>query len=342
MINLFTGTPGSGKTAFAVSSMLELVKEGRPLFVHGIPELNIPHEVIVCYSPSCSVCSSVPNRDEQLKAENWHEWAPDGAIIFIDEVQNVYRPRSSASKVPDSIMAFETHRHKGLDFYLISQSPRLFDSNIRRLVNRHVHLKSTFANKIQYEWSECQDNTQSVTAAVKSNYKIDKKVFDLYKSSSLHTKVKRKIPLAVYILPVLLIAVVLLGLRIYGSIESKTISSKKSSLKEKIGVAGEAQADTAAQIFDLYQPLDPNRPESAPIYAHLLKVKDFPRITACVFNNDSGQCKCYTQQGTEYKTSLSICYSNAMAKAFNPYLKPLPDKVKPANSDLPVDQPALL
>ena len=59
--------------------------------------------------------------------------APDGSVYFLDEAQNIYRPRSSASKVPESVAAFEVHRHKGLDFFLITQNPRLIDANIRAI-----------------------------------------------------------------------------------------------------------------------------------------------------------------------------------------------------------------
>jgi len=239
--NLTTGVPGSGKTAHAMVNMLEAVKDGRPIFVHGIPNLKIHHTPVVCNSNVCTVCPPKPieplpylepetvikdliqksiNRNikknyhsalrlyqleleeynKLLKADEWHLWAPDGAFLFYDEVQFIYPPLSSSAKQPDSVINFTTHRHKGIDFFLITQSPLFFEKKVRLVCGKHIHLRPTWAGRYQYEYPECNDNVKSVGGAVKSKYKLDKKVFSLYKSSSLHTENKRKIPFAVYIL----------------------------------------------------------------------------------------------------------------------------------------------
>ena len=250
MINLITGVPGSGKSVYAMTFMLEAVKEGRPIYVHGIPNLKINHTLVVCGSPSCEVCPQAPPEpvepehakfdseidynsalfdyrveetkylakkaefDKYLKADEWHIWSPNGAFIFYDEVQNVYRPRSSSGKVPPSVAAFETHRHKGLDFYLVTQSPLLFDGNIRRLVGKHIHLRPTWAGRYQYEYPECNDNPKNTSSGIKSGYKLNKKVFSLYKSASLHTKQTKKIPFAVYLILGILVLFAFIGYRI--------------------------------------------------------------------------------------------------------------------------------
>jgi len=329
MINLFTGTPGSGKTAYAVKEMLALVKEGRPLYVHGIPELRIEHTPVICTSQHCQVCPTDPEiRKEMLVAEKWDEWAPEGAVLFFDEVQNIYRPRSSSQKPPSSIMAFETHRHKGLDFYLISQSPMLFDSNIRRLVNRHVHLKATWANRQQYEWPECKDSpSQSTNGAIKSNYKLDKRVFNLYKSATLHTKVKRKVPAALYAFFALVVALGFISTSFYNSVKAKTqyadVDNQTIDIKGGSPVAsatGGTPIITNRTLNDLDRtPLIANVPESAPIYRDLVKPSDFPVIQGCMQNEKTGDCRCYTQQNTIYETSERQCVLYLQGKRFNPY-----------------------
>ena len=84
MITLITGTPGSGKTAYALDMMIRLQKldNSRPLFVHGIPDLKLPHQIVVCESSTCDYCTTLINRDDYPHALHWHEWAPQGAIFF--------------------------------------------------------------------------------------------------------------------------------------------------------------------------------------------------------------------------------------------------------------------
>jgi len=339
MINLYTGTPGAGKTAAAMSEMLGLLPESRPLFVHGVPDLKIQHEPVFCHAKSCQPCQDalreMDNIEKQqvLFAEDWHLWAPDGAILFFDEVQHIYRPRASSVKPPESIMAFETHRHRGLDFYMVSQSPRLFDINLRQLIGRHIHIVSKWAGRYQFEWPECSDNVKSTAGAVKSSYKLDKKVFDLYKSASIHTKVKKKIPTALYALAGLFIFGSLLGYRVYASMKD---SLDPLDVPLVDGVAGLASAPTATPdtfssntvISDPYDlaPLIPGRPETAPIYSHLVVASDFPVLRACVVKESTGDCTCYTQQMTVYETDIRTCHQFVKGRIFNPYKGLLEEK----------------
>lgn len=327
MINLFTGAPGTGKTAYVLSEMLRLLPDGRPLYVHGVPELKIPHTSVVCSSLTCKVCPELASdREGLLLAEDWDQWAPDGAIILFDEVQNIYRPRGMSVKPPSSIMAFETHRHKGLDFYLASQSPMLFDGNIRRLVNRHIHLKAKWALLKQYEWGECFDNpSKSTTGAVESKYKINKKVFDLYKSASLHTEVKRKIPPAVYALGFLLVALVVGGNMIFRSLEAKTnsapVAAEDSGLFPSDTVYSDVAPSASVQpgIYLSRDPVLKNYPESAPLYSTVIEVTDFPVMLAVIIREETGDCKAFTQQGTLYRTSQRQCHLFYKGRVFNPY-----------------------
>ena len=111
MLTLITGAPGSGKSAALVSMLEELGVNGRPLYVNGITDLTIPHE---------------PLEDP----DKWFDTVPDGSVIILDEVQRYWRPRGPGQKVPPHISLLETHRHRGLDFYVITQGPNLIDSNL--------------------------------------------------------------------------------------------------------------------------------------------------------------------------------------------------------------------
>jgi zona occludens toxin len=335
MINFISGTPGAGKTCMGLTFMTKQTKEGRPLFVHGIPELKIPHIDVFCTSPNCDVCTTYTEEDKENmhQADLWHEWAPKGAVLFYDEVQNVYRPRSSGSKVPPSIQAFEVHRHRGLDFYLISQSPKLFDSNIRELISRHIHLKANWAGRFQYEWPECKLNTQSTSDAIKSRYVLDSKMFDKYKSASLHTKQKRKMPIAVYVFLAAVLGAGYLGTSVFARVTSAISGEPESELiTESGGVAVAATplapANKPERTFQPivsklnFEPTIKGVLESAPAYSGLVQVKDYPKISACISGRQ--KCVCYTQQATVYPTTLQQCLDNVNRSptSFNPFIEP--------------------
>ena len=262
MINLITGTPGSGKTSYALKFMLEQIKGSkRKIYVHGIPNLKIPHEQVYCRSKTCDHCSllDIENMPASLMADQWHEHAPDGSIYFFDEVQNIYRPRSSASKVPESVASFEVHRHRGLDFFLITQNPRLLDSNIRALVSRHIHLKPTWAGRFQYEWAECKDSIQSTSDAIKSKYTLDKKTFDLYKSASIHTKQKRKIPVQVFIILASFTAIPLISYRVYARLNPEMANPNEQN---KSNPSSEYDGDETRRSRSGTSPSDDSEPNN--------------------------------------------------------------------------------
>ena len=251
MITLITGTPGSGKTAFALDMMVRQgrLDNSRKLYVHGIPELKVPHEIVVCDSSACDYCGTLPIRplldisenidcfssSGYLRADMWHEYAEKGAILFFDEVQNIHRPRNSSSAVPPVVAAYEVHRHRGLDFFIITQNPSLIDGNVRALVSRHIHLSSTWARRLQFEFPQCKTDLSLTTGeGVKSNYTLPKDVFKLYKSASLHTKLERKTPAALYGIGVLLVLVSALIYYEVNSFKNKMTPSKPATVSVPI------------------------------------------------------------------------------------------------------------
>ena len=70
MITLITGVPGSGKTCYVIDFIQQALKESRPVFVHGIPELKLDHTPVYCRALSCKVCEETrPAAGEILLAE---------------------------------------------------------------------------------------------------------------------------------------------------------------------------------------------------------------------------------------------------------------------------------
>jgi zona occludens toxin len=339
VITLFTGMPGAGKTA----SMLDLLKRelnDRPIFVHFDPEskkrpgqallhesLQIPHQVV--------------------HADNWHKDVPDGAVLVIDEVQDVWRPRGPASKVPDCIQALETHRHGGIDIFLTTQSPRLVDANVRGLVGRHVHIRDTgWLGRWWYEWPETNDGLAWKMCPVKKRYSLPKAIFNDYRSANVHTKPIRGVPKLAYFAAAAVLAVVVLGAMVTRSIYNHTQPAdiaKEAPAAQLASAPVTGNPPAAWNASPGQRPIDDRvdwipkvsfRPESAPAYEPLRKVVAMPRVTGAICVNE--KCTCYTQQNTVAQLSNDECTQWVQNKPFDPYKPDEPPPGQQGQENQPV------
>lgn len=346
MIYLFTGVPGAGKT-LQVVSMLAKSKDfkDRPLFVDGIPDLKIPHE-------------KIPDGES---IQTWPNWAPPGAIIVVDECQRIFRPRPSGSKVPEYVAELETHRHRGLDFLLITQHPRLIDINLRSLIEHHTHFsKTNLGVRRKLEWTtggaKDPESRANIREALVSVYSLDKSAYGLYKSSEQHTKIKTAKSKLLYMLP---FAICLIG---YGFWNFSGFWGKLSNEEpEKVEVEAPKPAPVAAAPSgqyppsaasapkpeqppkphlseDDYKPAIDGQPWTAPIYDNLNKaVKTMPYPVACI--KSQNKCTCYTDQATPIKgMDKDICIDYALNGIYNPYK----DRQTAQNEALSVNQADIL
>ena len=338
MLYLFTGVPGSGKTLNVVSMLAKRPDlKNRPLFIDGIPDLKIPHEQI----------------PEGESIQTWPKWAPTGAIIVVDECQRIFRPRPSGSKVPDYVSELETHRHRGLDFFFITQHPRLIDANLRSLIEHHTHVSKTeLGVRRKLEWStggaKNPESRADVRDALKSVYKLDKSVYGLYKSAEEHTKIKTGRSKVFYLIPVILLMIIggLWGFYDFWGDFKKTPTptaqqevAAPAASPETGGTVGaqaqngthgtgqypEAQPTPEPQqqrphlTEDDFKPAIDGQPHTAPIYDQYNKaVKTMPYPVACVKN--ANRCTCYTDQGTPIKGfSKTQCLEFVEHGIYNPY-----------------------
>ncbi|OQS34742.1 zonular occludens toxin family protein [Chromobacterium haemolyticum] len=327
MLTLITGDPGTGKSALAVSMMLEEQGE-RPLFVMGISELKIPHEVA---PPVAEWTKLVPLPEDPSIQRPVFQFPPN-AILLVDEAQTVYRPRAAGSRVPDHVAAIETHRHTGIDIWLITQGVHLIDSNVRPLVGRHVHIRALPFGRKLYEWSECGDpkSKTSRDIAARRNYKLPKKVFGLYKSASLHVKVDKRMPTYVWVIGFSIVIALLLAFFAYRSINRKmhqgeqaqpslTQPDRTPEVATTAQPAARPQADvTAVSIYEAEHPRIAGRPETAPLYDAQRSVKAMPMVVGYIASK--GRCKAFTQQGTVVAMSNEQCLSEMEQPRYNPYL----------------------
>lgn len=318
-ITLRTGLPGHGKTLFALKEIEEeRQKSGRPVYYHGIPELTLPWNPI-----------DDPDR--------WYE-LEEGSIIVIDEAQTVFRPRGSGAQVPEKVAKFETHRHRGHDIHLITQHPNLVDSNIRRLVDAHVHVFRGWglSSTTRYEWQECQ-NPQSRGArqdcTMKSSHRFPREVYGWYKSSTLHTVQPRLPWKLICFLLFCLSGMGYLGYGLYKSFSADGWRAKVANGGQAPGAqasgepgapppaGGRAAAPptsvaTPEELARLLTPVVHSIPASAPLYQpKWLAVQSVPIVQGCV--SDKDRCQCYTQQGTRADVDERLCRALVERAAFD-------------------------
>lgn len=310
---------------------LRKAEPNRHVYIHGVRGLRkFPHEVIYCKSQLCDICQSATVPDDAKYVEKWPEWKSSGDLIIVDEVQRIWRPRVGSSAAPESVTGLETHRHYGLDFWLISQGPHLFDNFIRLLVGRHVHLVSRWSGRTQYEWPECKQDVQSRADAVIRPYRLPAHVYDMYDSAEVHTKQDKRKPISFYVtIAALVLAVVTVAFVVH-RIKSKMTQATETmtapeltsnnSASNQPGSTNAAKAPPKATFPD-FTPSIPTIPESAPAYAHLIHVSAAPILAGCVINNLTDNCQCYTNQATPYQVLQDYCKEMVKGHRFNPYLQ---------------------
>ncbi|ULU23791.1 zonular occludens toxin domain-containing protein [Dyella terrae] len=313
-VSLFTGLPGSGKTASLVKRITELLEKepGRPIFQYGINGLKEGLAIT-------------------LTEEMLHKWweLPAGSIICLDECQEDGSHPGTICLMPKDngrpsewVQRITKVRHYGMDFLLTTQHPANMSAYVRRLVDSHVHSVMRAKGVRQtFSWMRCIDDPDSrreKKVAEMSFAPLPKEVFELYKSSSLHT-MKVKTPRIVYIGGALVLTAVALAIIIPYRIHKHTEPVKPV-------VAGGSSADAvAAQDVALRQsdyvkwmkPRVAGVPWTAPAF-DTQTVKSEPRLFCIAV--DDGRCTCLTEQGTHYEVEANMCRTVAREGIYNPFV----------------------
>lgn len=339
MITVITGTPGAGKTLYTIEKLLlplvgktvkgrdadgNEVEYERKIYTN-INGLLIDHELI--------------DGGDNQGLRDWHTWAKPGAVIVFDEVQKAWPPRPNGSKVPDDVQALDTHRHMGVDFILITQNVLNFDRHIHALAGRHLHVRRVANLKLAtvYEWDHVSRGLLYSKSLVKHPWRYSSKVFKLYKSSELHTRVPRKLPGLVWFLLIAVIAIAVLGPTVYSRIKQRTTGGVEQP-KEPASAPGHvapsasiSASPTTAAVEGSGIKLPPDervdfiprlsdRPWTAPAYDELRQVVKMPTIEGALCVNDF--CKCYSA-GRRIDVESDACKAWIERRPFDPYVNPV-------------------
>lgn len=196
----------------------------------------------------------------------------------------------------------------------ITQHPGLLDSNIRKLVGKHIHIAVTPFGRYRYEWTKAVDpeNKAERDIAARTKFVLPKKAFKLYKSSELHTKIKAKIPGYVWLFIAAIIGFAVMTWYVYGRISTSLSGQPETVLKMNGDGRSMHVSATASDPADLAKSLVPRVPglyHTAPRYDDITKPTDAPWPALCVINHKTDTCKCVDQQGNAYKTTPGNCRS---------------------------------
>jgi len=305
MITVITGTPGAGKTLYAISKLLlpligthvpvtdeDGVTTLHPRIIYtNIRGLLIEHELI--------------DAGDNEGLRDWHTWAKPGAVIVFDEFQKAWPPRANGSKVPDDIQALDTHRHMGVDFILITQNVINTDRHVHGLVGRHLHVRR-MANThlcIVYEWDHCSRQLLYAKSLNKEPWRYSKKVFKLYRSADAHTKQPRKIPGLVWFILLGLGGVAYLGPSAYQRMQDRIAGNQVKPAT--VAQASPSTVKTAAVA-------SPDEKVSSGEGGASTEPKK-PVLAGCV--RSKSRCSCYDETGKVFAPEPGICEAETAAPA---------------------------
>ncbi|RBP48404.1 zonular occludens toxin Zot [Arenicella xantha] len=272
---------------------------------------------------------------------------PDGAVLAIDEIQDIWPARKTGSPIPEAVKQMAQIRHRGITLIFTSQFNTQLDTNIRYLVKQHIVLKelpsTAFGKRIKWlEWNDYQPNPRDYhaqkEALVNKTLKIKKTYFNWYTSASSH-HVKTGLPLKLYLWLALIVACICWGIYVVffmiapdkkDSNSASTVSQLQdavtsgfNSTRANTGYSDSNLFDDKSTYIKAITPVITDKPDTAPIYTALHEAVSKPIKNCLVIHRDSGnECRCYSQQATILSISDRQCFLHVRDGYEFDYTKP--------------------
>jgi zona occludens toxin len=300
MIILITGTPGSGKSLYAVSRIVKWLKEGRTVYsdIDGLCVENV---------------ETSPN--------DWRT-TPHGSVVIYDEAQqnDIFKKTKGVLSENQIIKDFEIHRHTGHDIVFITQSPKFLHSHILELVGEHYHLHRPYgasvANIYMWRMAQLNANTKTAKSMVETTklFNYDKNLFKYYKSATQHTHKLRLPSKLVFLIALVLIAPFLIYW--YGS-KSHILSAKPISQTATQKSNDSTKSPNSIDKPDTPQPkiltdgiTQAQITKQDLMYSHNLQVINYNpllRVAGVIVSGNS--CKAFNSYGEQLNLPYNDCYT---------------------------------
>ncbi|MDQ7298017.1 zonular occludens toxin domain-containing protein [Stenotrophomonas sp. Sm2017] len=336
MIYWYTGQPGHGKTLHAIDHAIDFRNEGRLVYVCNVR--GFKHDE----------ARMLPMTPEQFC--DWPNFLPDGAVCVVDEAyeHGMLPKRRPGSAVPHHVEQLAKHRHRGLDFIFVSQSPdRQCDDFAQDLIERHVHVRRRFGLPFAHlrTFDRYEKNPEKGYPLILKRVKLPKRPMGLYESTVMDTS-ERSMPWYYPAAAALLLAVIggawwsvnRVHAQLSGELETGQPKAEAPQAAENgagATVAAAPQADKPPAItrssdyVAWVTPRIQGQPWTAPAYDSLSIPTNQPPRVYCMASGDGldangehqiGRCSCKTEQGTTYVMDQEQCRMVAVNGQYEPFL----------------------
>ena len=289
MLYLITGTPGHGKSLFAVDMIQKFVDENKQLEAKGEKPRPIYADIDGLIIPGV-----------QESPDDWRT-LPDGSIVVYDECQQRFGPDGQGRSSRGDIQEMETHRHRGFDIILITQHPKLLHSHIRRLIGRHYHVFRMYGTNTAKIFSRDgqMDIDKPAYLEKQDNFawQYPKQHFDKYKSATQHTH-KRRLPAWMKRSMLgALVAIPLVAFLFYQAIPFFTGSNTAEIVQEEIQPKSVNASQGTVRTVATREPLQTKRE---------------PEPVACIASDTA--CRCYDKDGQKISMPFQQCQNITTTK----------------------------
>lgn len=273
---------------------------------------------------------------------DWRD-CPDGSIIVIDEVQLIKPYDNLKDRNNEMIQELTIHRHRGFDFFFITQHPSLLHPTAKILIGMHWHLTVPFGWRTKvYQWGSTRDYPNTLINKINCEKKFDfnppARIFKLYKSTTINTHQKRFPWKPAIFLTMFVGACLFLMITQLTKVNNSTLVNHDKKLVASVPTSAPSSAPSVAVSSSAPAPASaplpsiPSPPDLAQVQLaqYQQKLREMPANVIAFGDN----CTAYNVDGLPLEMSLSECKRYAHGK--KPVLKVFGNS---QNNVMPVSQP---